>query len=203
MRTETVGVTETLIESAKKEFLEHGFQNANLRRISSESGVSTGSIYTRFGDKAGLFSAVVKPAADGLMELYLESITAARESGDPAEATSQGNVFKLIFCHSAGTEYERYFDELAEIEEKYYREFVKQFSRRENMVSDFFIHVICRTGWSYIYEVVSHDLSYDEAQIFMKSIREFCFAGWGKFWGRIMRIWACRVLVLFGFLVEL
>lgn len=36
---------------------------------------------------------------------------------------------------------------LAEIEEKYYREFVKQFSRRENMVSDFFIHVICRTGW--------------------------------------------------------
>lgn len=91
MRTETAGVTETLIESAKKEFLEHGFQNANLRRISSESGVSTGSIYTRFVDKAGLFSAVVKPAADGLMELYLESITAARESGDPAEATSQGN----------------------------------------------------------------------------------------------------------------
>lgn len=180
MRTETAGVTETLIESAKKEFLEHGFQNANLRRISSESGVSTGSIYTRFGDKAGLFSAVVKPAADGLMELYLESITAARESGDPAEATSQGNegtelVLKYIYEN---------FDELAEIEEKYYREFVKQFSRRENMVSDFFIHVICRTGWSYIYEVVSHDLSYDEAQIFMKSIREFCFAGWGKVLGQ-------------------
>lgn len=50
MRTETVGVTETLIESAKKEFLEHGFQNANLRRISSESGVSTGVyIYTLWG----------------------------------------------------------------------------------------------------------------------------------------------------------
>lgn len=50
MRTETAGVTETLIESAKKEFLEHGFQNANLRRISSESGVSTGVyIYTLWG----------------------------------------------------------------------------------------------------------------------------------------------------------
>lgn len=55
-----------------------------------------------------------------------------------------------IIIPAAGTEYEYYFDELAEIEEKYYREFVKQFSRRENMVSDFFIHVICRTGWSYI-----------------------------------------------------
>ena len=47
MRTETAGVTETLIESAKKEFLEHGFQNANLRRISSESGVSTDRKSTR------------------------------------------------------------------------------------------------------------------------------------------------------------
>lgn len=55
MRTETAGVTETLIESAKKEFLEHGFQNANLRRISSESGVSTGSIYTRFGEEGWAF----------------------------------------------------------------------------------------------------------------------------------------------------
>lgn len=55
MRTETAGVTETLIESAKKEFLEHGFQNANLRRISSESGVSTGSIYTRFGGQGWTF----------------------------------------------------------------------------------------------------------------------------------------------------
>lgn len=35
MRTETAGVTETLIESAKKEFLEHGFQNANLPKCKS------------------------------------------------------------------------------------------------------------------------------------------------------------------------
>lgn len=90
MRTETAGVTETLIESAKKEFLEHGFQNANLRRISSESGVSTGSIYTRFGDKAGLFSAVVKPAADGLMELYLESINRCKGERRPCGGDKSG-----------------------------------------------------------------------------------------------------------------
>ena len=193
MRTETAGVTETLIESAKKEFLEHGFQNANLRRISSESGVSTGSIYTRFGDKAGLFSAVVKPAADGLMELYLESITAARESGDPAEATSQGNegtelvlkyiyenfdVFKLIFCHSAGTEYEQYFDRLAQIEETYYRAFADKYAKSPEQITDFFVHVICRTGWQYIYEIVSHKLPFEEAKVFMDNIKQYRFAGW-------------------------
>lgn len=193
MRQETAGVTEALLESAKKEFLKCGFHNANLRRISADSGVSTNSIYTRFGDKAGLFSAVVKPAADGLMKMYLESIGASTEGCDTQDLISQGtegtelvlkyiydnfDVFKLIFCNSAGTEYEGYFDDLAAIEEKYYKEFVKQFSRRENTVSDFFIHVICRSGWSYIYEVVSHDIPYDEAKIFMADISKYCYAGW-------------------------
>ena len=51
MRKESEGVTETLLESAEREFLKYGFRDASLRRISSESGVSTNSIYTRFKDK--------------------------------------------------------------------------------------------------------------------------------------------------------
>lgn len=202
MRQETAGVTETLIESAKKEFLEYGFQNANLRRISSVSGVSTGSIYSRFGDKSGLFSAVVKPAADGLMEMYLNSISEAERCGNAGKAVDMGNegtelvlkyiydnfeAFELIFCNSAGTEYEHYFDKLAEIEETYYKAFAKQFSKNGHTVSDFFVHVVCRTGWQYIYEVVSHKLSYEEAKSFMKSIREYSFAGWARVLGADFR----------------
>lgn len=193
MRQETVGVTQALIESAKKEFLENGFHKANLRRISAESGVSTNSIYTRFGDKAGLFDAIVKPVADGLMEMYLECIDEAAECGNADTATAMGDngtvevlryiydnfdIFRLIFCNSAGTEYEHYFDRLAQIEEKYYKDFVRQFTKGREPVSDFFIHVVCRTGWQYIYELVSHNIPYDEAQKFMESIREYCFAGW-------------------------
>ena len=51
MRQETEGVTESLLESAKKEFLKYGFHNASLRRISAESGVSTNSIYTRYRNR--------------------------------------------------------------------------------------------------------------------------------------------------------
>ena len=64
MRQESAGVTEALLDSARREFMEHGFHGASLRRISADSGVSTNSIYTRFGDKAGLFAAVVGPVAD-------------------------------------------------------------------------------------------------------------------------------------------
>lgn len=67
MRQESAGVTEALLDSARREFMEHGFHGASLRRISADSGVSTNSIYTRFGDKAGLFAAVVGPVADGAL----------------------------------------------------------------------------------------------------------------------------------------
>lgn len=44
MRQESAGVTEALLDSARQEFMEHGFHGASLRRISADSGVSTNSI---------------------------------------------------------------------------------------------------------------------------------------------------------------
>ena len=41
MRQESAGVTEALLDSARQEFMEHGFHGASLRRISADSGVST------------------------------------------------------------------------------------------------------------------------------------------------------------------
>lgn len=41
MRQESAGVTEALLDSARREFMEHGFHGASLRRISADSGVST------------------------------------------------------------------------------------------------------------------------------------------------------------------
>ena len=193
MRQETAGVTEALLESAKKEFLTYGFHNANLRRISADSGVSTNSIYTRFGDKSGLFTAVVKPAADGLMKLYLDSISEASVCGNAQTAIDMGgkgtdqvlkyiydhlDVFRLILCNSAGTEYEHFFDDLAETEERFYKDFAKQYAQNGRTVSDFFVHVVCRFGWQYIYEVVSHDIPYKEAREFMSQIQEYSYAGW-------------------------
>ena len=90
------------------------------------------------------------------------------------------DAFRLIFCNSAGTEYEDYFDRLAETEEKFYRDFVRKYAKEPQKISDFFIHVVCRTGWQYVFEVVSHDIPYEEAQGFMKSIREYSFAGWKR-----------------------
>lgn len=193
MRHEVTGVTEALISNARNEFLEYGFHSASLRRICAVSGVSTNSVYTRFGGKEGLFDAVVKEAADGLMLVYLESIDRARAADDMHNAMDVGSegtdivldyIYKhkeecvLLFCNSSGTEYENYFDNLAAIEEEYYKEFAKNYSHDGRSIDDFFIHVFCRTGWQYMYELLSHDKSYEEAVEYMKNVRRFIYAGW-------------------------
>ena len=198
MRRETAGVTESLLQAAKEEFFTYGFHDASMRRISAVCGVSTNSIYTRFGDKSGLFTAIVQEAADGLMEMYTQSIQKATECPDMNQVIQEGNEgtnqvlayiyrykeeFQLLFCHSDGTEYEDYFDKLAAIEEKNYSIFAKKYAKENAAVDDFFIHVFCRNGWQYIYEVLTHDKSYDEAAVFMKNVQIFNFAGWKKVFG--------------------
>ena len=198
MRRETAGVTESLLQAAKEEFFTYGFHDASMRRISAVCGVSTNSIYTRFGDKSGLFTAIVQEAADGLMEMYTQSIQKATECPDMNQVIQEGNEgtnqvlayiyrykeeFQLLFCHSDGTEYEDYFDKLAAIEEKNYSIFAKKYAKENAAVDDFFIHVFCRNGWQYIYEVLTHDKSYDEAAAFMKNVQIFNFAGWKKVFG--------------------
>ena len=97
MRHETAGVTKSLIESAENEFLQYGFRDASMRRISAASGVSTNSIYTRFGDKAGLFRAIVKDAADELMEIYLNSINRHRSLWMWSMRFRRGQTVPMMF----------------------------------------------------------------------------------------------------------
>jgi len=52
------GISEKVELCAKKEFLEKGYVDASLRTIAAEAGTTTGTIYSRYGGKEGLFSAI-------------------------------------------------------------------------------------------------------------------------------------------------
>ena len=72
MAKQKPGVYNRVLECAKEEFLSKGFLDASLRTIAQEAGTSTGSIYTRFGDKEGLFQAIVEPVVDEFRTLFRE-----------------------------------------------------------------------------------------------------------------------------------
>lgn len=193
MKRQVEGVREKILSAAEQEFLTYGFTDASLRRICAASGVSTHSLYTRFGDKAGLFDALVKEAADGLMEIYLAAVDAmdgCREYSGMTDVGRKGTnevleyiyqhftAFKLIFCYSAGTQYVDYLDRLSEIEEKAYREMFRQLGEELSDMDDFFVHVSCAASWQPVYEVVSHDIPFEAAKRFMELQMQYHYAGW-------------------------
>ena len=61
------GRSDRLLECAMAEFMEMGYQEASLRVIAAKAETTTGSIYTRFKYKEGLFHALVDTTIDELI----------------------------------------------------------------------------------------------------------------------------------------
>lgn len=72
MAKQLEGVSERILNCAKAEFLDKGYADASLRAIAAAADTSTNSIYVRFGDKEGLFSAIVEPALNEMTERFLK-----------------------------------------------------------------------------------------------------------------------------------
>lgn len=193
MKKRTEGTTELILEAAKREFLLYGYNDASLRRIALACDVSTHTIYTRFESKEGLFDAVVAAAAKELEQIHLNALNSVETENslpeiEPRAIKGTNDVLnyifehydecKLLFCKSAGTKYEHYLDELAMVEEQFYKRMLGIISGKSQEMSDFFIHAICSGGFKPIYEVVAHDLSLSEAREFLEMQERFNFGGW-------------------------
>ncbi|MFZ2742453.1 MAG: TetR/AcrR family transcriptional regulator, partial [Ruminococcus bromii] len=134
MAKQIEGVYENIIACATKEFLNKGYADASLRTIATEAHTTTGSIYTRFGDKEGLFEAIVGKHYNKIISMYRtaqnEFASLPEESQPDNMASISGNcmydgllycydnldVFKLILLKSEGTKFSHMIDEMVEIE---------------------------------------------------------------------------------------
>lgn len=137
MAKQIEGVYEAVLACARQEFLEKGYKDASLRTIAQEAGTSTGSIYTRFKDKEGLFEAIVGPAADNLKKMFLEIQETFHQMDDDEQRAEMGQYtachqmemldyiydhfeeFRLLLDGADGTRFSCFLDELVEIEVDY------------------------------------------------------------------------------------
>ncbi len=65
-----------ILNSAKKEFLTYGYQEASLRRICKNAGVTTGALYKRYSGKEALFGTLLEPslqAIEMMKQEYLQN----------------------------------------------------------------------------------------------------------------------------------
>lgn len=190
-----------ILECAEQEFLEQGYPKANLRKIAEKAKATTGALYAHFKNKAELFDALVKGPAD---ELYQAIVSFHQQSDSMLENTSEMTqssriavnstdwmldyiyehlgAFKLIICCSEGTPYVGYLDRLVEVEEQAVRKTLA-LANPSSPVDDFFIHVMCMTGYQEMFEVVAHDLPKEQALSYVEKTRQFRFAGWAAVLG--------------------
>lgn len=198
MAKQIEGVYENVLRCARQEFLEKGFALASLRDIAKAAGTSTGSIYTRFTDKAGLFRALVEPAAGELKRRFLEIQESFHQFDGPTQQEEMGRYtahaqeglfdyiyehlpeFELLLRRAAGTEYAHYIDELVEIEVSYtykYMEVIGCESVKSGLVTEDFIHIIVTAYFNGMFEVVRHNMSKADAVKYVKLLNRYHMQG--------------------------
>ena len=121
-----------ILQAAKAEFLEKGYEAASLRKIAAQAGVTIGAIYTRYPTKDQLFCALVQPLLDQIGEAfsslkgsyYQEQQDLQPELMAKSLALVSQTILHLLFddyvravlllCRSTGSSLASFFDQLVE-----------------------------------------------------------------------------------------
>ena len=193
-----------IIAAAVREFTEYGFENASMRRIASEVGLTVGALYRHFPNKEEMFAALVEPTINELMSKYREFCEQGYEvmkCGDVQQLWNESesetkwlmsfiydhfDVFKLLVCRSQGTRFESFVHDMALLEERStldYFERMKQYNMTVNELSQQEFHMLVTANVSALFEAVIHDFSREEAMHYAETLDAFFSAGWKKILG--------------------
>ena len=191
MAKQVEGISEKVELCAKKEFLEKGYVDASLRTIAAEAGTTTGTIYSRYGGKEGLFSAIVEPVAKeftgifiGVQEKFhaIESDRQAVSLDDYAEDGMKQLVkymyahleeFQILVKSSYGTRFQDFVEHLVELETDYTYKFM---------------HIMNKALFESFFEVIRHDMSEEEAWEYIEMLEKYHSAGWNIIYGECCSI---------------
>lgn len=192
---------EKLLEVGKQEFLEKGFQAASLRNIAKEAGVTTGASYGYFSSKEALFAALVEPCAAAIMGEFMKAQVTFAELPDAEKPDHVGvesgqcvmwmvdyvyqhfDEVKLLVYRSQGTPYETFIHNMVEVEVEstyQYLEVRKRLGLNPPDLPRPLSHIIASGMFNGLFEIVAHDMPYEEAKGYVQKLMEFYQYGWQK-----------------------
>ena len=194
MAKQIEGVSERILDCARAEFLDKGYTDASLRSIAAAADTSTNSIYVRFKDKEGLFSAIVEPVLSGMTERFLKIQEAfchmdpGAQSAHMAEYADGGTMelvdymyshldeFRLLLDASYGTRFHNFVDELVRIEVEYtykYMETAGFPAHLEGAMTEKLLHIVTTSRFESIFEVIRHGMSREEAAEYIDPLSRY------------------------------
>ena len=204
MEENSATTLEKIQEAALAEFLKKGFLGASLRQIVKNAGVTTGAFYGYFSSKEALFNAIVEPHAAALMGRFMEAQTTFAELPEKEQPEHMGlesgrcvdwmvdyicahrEPVKLLLCCAEGTSYEHFVHNMVEVEVEYtlrYMRVLRRMGRDIPQMSRSLCHIIASGMFNAIFEVVIHDMPYEQALRDVEQLQAFYTAGWSKLMG--------------------
>ena len=204
MRKKNELAVDKLLECAKEEFMEKGFEGASMRTIAEKAGYTTGMLYGRFADKSQLFKELVEDGADKLFDYYAgvqEEFAAFSADRQRSEMHSYVDgkmdrmidiiydyfdAFKLIVCKSAGSGYEYFIDKMIDIETENTDRFIRVLNEagyQTNEIRADLSHMLASALFNGTFEVVAHDFPKEDAKVYLKQLQDFFNAGWDRLLG--------------------
>lgn len=193
-----------LLESAKKEFLEKGFNGASLRTIAANAGVTTGAMYRHFKDKDAFFCALVDDVIDYVMHMVALANTDNHQLFDSMSIKNHMtfetesakslinymydnfDAFTLLLTKSAGSTHENFHDEVCDLYTKNFDTIYKWMYKQKiatKKIPQMTVHTIASTVINAYCEIVLHKLDKKEALAYIESIVEFTNYGCMKMMG--------------------
>ena len=188
---------ERIIKAAMEEFLTCGFENASLRRIAANAGITVSGLYKHFPNKEEMFASLVQPMLDDFFVLYRqkeqEEKDAIEKVGSAAAFLNDDAVyvmqyiydhfdeFKLLVCCSQGTRYEDYAHKLAEMEEESSLKYIETLRKRGDHVPDFDqreFHLLVSSNVEAVLQPIRHDFTREAAIHYAQTINTFFSKGW-------------------------
>ncbi|MCR5478890.1 MAG: TetR/AcrR family transcriptional regulator [Ruminococcus sp.] len=206
MANRVEGVSERLMDCAMQEFLAKGYNGASMRTISENAGTTPRSIYTRYGDKEGLFCALVDNAAQEMKAFFGDNMQNYSERPVDEQKTlfhnaefeaehrgyiqtlidlmySRYNEFKLLICCADGTKYADFAEQIARLDEHYTLKYITDTGSdaiTSGRAGKHLIHLLCSSYVYGFFEVIRHDMSKQEAQMHIAQLQTFFSHGWDK-----------------------
>ena len=198
------GRSDKLLECAMDEFMEMGYQEASLRVIAAKADTTTGSIYTRFRDKEGLFHALVDATVNELMQWMREgnddfADKPAREQRETVFSYrpeiweqlvdfiyAHWDVFRLLTRCTDIDCYEDMLNRMIDIDAAYTRRFLEATGNdaiESGRLTPMLLHMLSNAYYSGLFEIVRHDMARDEALSYVSQLRRFFTRGWSDLLG--------------------
>lgn len=87
-----------ILQSARREFMEHGFRSASLRKIATGAGITVGNIYRYFKNKDALLRELLTPVVGSIEMMKLGLKHHSRDDqGADHEAEEHGKMVKVVY----------------------------------------------------------------------------------------------------------